>query len=77
MSDVVKMLRASYDDLEWLNQHFDALQSSHNGQFVAVRRGRVVASAKSADALLASLKRKRVSPTSTIIKHVSTIRDIL
>lgn len=77
MSDAIKMLQNGYADLDWLGANFAQLQSAYDGEFVAVKNGRVVAHARSSDALLASLKRMRISAASTIIKHVSTVREIL
>jgi hypothetical protein len=77
MSDIAKVLRAGYEDLGWLGTNFSTLQATYDGKFVAIKSGRVLASALSMDALLRELQRQRVHATSTIIKYVSKTREIL
>jgi hypothetical protein len=77
MSQVVKMLQAGRNDVQWLGSNIAELKQSYEGQFVAVKTGRVVAHSTSVSTLMRDLKRKKINAAGTIIKYVSSVREVL
>lgn len=72
-----QLLLSISKDTSWLQKNYGELVETHNNKFVAIRDQEIVASAKTMSELVSSLKAKKMSPNTTLIKYLTTAATIL
>ncbi len=71
------LLQRANRDLRWLSTHFDEVLKEHDGEYVAIEDGKVIASNPGHDNLLKELKDKNKNPCTLLIKYVTAAATIL
>ena len=66
--------RAYQENITWFRANYEKLQKSHPNLFVAISKGRVIASNRSLEGLLAQLRKEHTDITTFAIEYVSTAR---
>ena len=67
-----KRFRAYEENVTWFRANYEKLQRSHPNLFVAIDKGRVIASDKSLEGLLVQLRKGTKDITTYAIEYVST-----
>ncbi|MCK4395275.1 MAG: hypothetical protein KAW56_14235 [Candidatus Marinimicrobia bacterium] len=76
MSDL-KLLNNSISDLHWLQKHSKEITKRHEGEFVAVKNKKIIASAPNNEILVRRLKEKKVNITTVIIQFIPQKKQIV
>lgn len=71
----LKLLKEGREDLKWLQVKYEKLTEEYNNRFVAIRRGGILASGKTIEAVIDELKKQNEDPSTTLIEYIT--KDII
>jgi len=75
--DELAFLNRAEKELNWFGANYDNLISKYESEFIAISGGSVIASSRTMDGLVATLKRKNVDPCSVMTKYITKAAIIL
>lgn len=76
MSDL-KLLTESISDLHWFQEHSKKITKKHEGELVAIKNKKIIASAPTNEILVRRLKEKKIDITSIIIQFIPQKKHII
>lgn len=74
---LVQMLKAGQEDLEWFDANLNLLITKFNEKFVAFRNKQVLESDQDLNRLMEKLKESDVDTSNVFVKFVSKVKYIL
>ncbi len=76
-TQIVQMLKAGQNDLQWFDSNLDRLISKFNNKFIAFKSEDVIDSDPELNTLMLKLKKKNIDTSNIFIKFVSRVKSIL
>jgi hypothetical protein len=75
--NVVDMLLAGREDMNWFNSHAAELKNTYGEKFVAFKDQRIIESDSDMNRLMEKLKRKNIDTSKVIVEFVTKVKKIL
>ena len=75
--EILELLKKSEREIEWLDQNFEMISKEYDQKFVAIKEGKVVAIGTDMEEIIKNLKAKKIDPSVTLIKFISSVPIVL
>ena len=75
-SEIIQMLVAGQNDLEWFNSNLNKLKSEYNNMFIAFSNEKIIDADQDVETLIQRLNKKGLDVSSIFIEFVSDIKFI-
>ena len=77
MKNDVTILADSMADLEWFREHSRKIREEYEGQVVAIKNKKIVASAQNSMILLNKIKQKKIDDSKVLIEYIPEKNEVL